>query len=416
MSAGRPRRVRAGSTGAVRLALTAVAITLAVTGCTAAGAGPAAQQPTGPTAASTTAASSSSASAVAPAALVVSPPLGTKDFAPVDRVTVRAQGGTLTEVTVLTPDGTPVAGALSRDRTTWTAGERLGYDRAYTVAARAVNAEGAPAMVHGSIGTATPVTLTYASAIPNPDLTDVGVGQPIALYFDEDVTDRAAVERRLTVTSTPPVEGAWNWYSDREVHYRPTDFWPAGAHVVVDASIYGVNVGNGIYGQEDRHLEFDVHDQLVAKVDNAELQLRIYRNGELVRTMPTAMGKPGNETYSGTYVVMDQHSKYTMDSSTYGVPIDGPDGYRTEVEFASRLSNTGVFVHAAPWSVPDQGIRNVSHGCLNVSTDDAQWFYENFGRGDIVEVSGTGVPLAPTDGFGDWNISWADWQAGSALT
>lgn len=397
----------------MRCALAAVAVTL-VTGCTASGAGSSPPDSTGTTSprSSTSAASSSAAPQ---AAIQVSPPLGTTDFGPQDPITVQAAGGTLTEVSILAPDGTPVAGALSADRTTWIAGERLGYDRTYTVSARAENLGGDPVTAAGSIGTASPVTLTYASALPNPDLTDVGVGQPIAVYFDEDVTDRAAVERRLNVTTTPPVEGAWKWFSDREVHYRPREFWPAGTHVEVDVSIYGVNVGNGIYGQEDRHLEFDVHDQLVAKVDSAELALRIYRNGTLVKTMPAALGKPDYETYSGTYVVMDQHAEYTMDSSSYGVPIDDAEGYRLEVEYASRLSNTGIFVHAAPWSVPDQGVRNVSHGCLNVSTADAQWFYENFGRGDVVEVTGTGRPLVPTDGFGDWNISWADWQAGSAL-
>ena len=199
------------------------------------------------------------------------------------------------------------------------------------------------------------------------------------------------------------------------MHYRPQEYWPAGTHVVLDVLIYGQDVGGGIYGQENRHIEFDVDDAMVATVDNSTLQVQAYRNGELVKTMPTAMGKPGNETPSGTYVVMDQHSEYTMDSSTYGVPSGGPDGYRTEVEFASRLSNSGIFLHGAPWSLADQGVRNVSHGCLNVSDEDAQWFYENFGRGDIVQVTGTGVPLESTDGFGDWNVSWADWLAGSAL-
>jgi len=400
----------------VRCALAAVTLALTVTGCTASGAGSSPPGSTGTTSPGSSAGGTSSSAALEAVAIQVSPPLGTTGFAPQDPVTVRADGGTLSEVTVLAPDGTPVAGVLSADRTTWRAGELLGYDRTYTVSARAENPGGNPMTAAGSIGTASPVTLTYAAAIPHPDLTDVGVGQPIALYFDEDVTDRAAVERRLIVTSTPPVEGAWNWLSGREVHYRPREFWPPGTHVEVDVSIYGVNVGNGIYGQEDRHLEFDVHDQLVARVDSAELALRIYRNGTLIKTMPTALGKPGYETYSGTYVVMDQHAECTMDSSSYGVPIDDTEGYRIEVEYASRLSNTGIFVHAAPWSVQDQGVRNVSHGCLNVSTADAQWFYENFGRGDVVEVFGTGVPLASTDGFGDWNISWADWRAGSALT
>lgn len=400
----------------VRHAVTAVVVAVALlgaAGCTAERADGARPRATAGTSAAAT--SVSTAPTTPQARIKVDPPLGTQDFAPGRPLVVTAEQGTLTEVAVTDPAGESVTGSLSADRRSWQSAVPLGYDDSYTVTARAANADGVPTDVTGSIGTVTPVTLTYASAIPNPDLTSVGVGQPIAVYFDEDIADRAAVERQLVVTSTPPVAGAWSWLSDREVHYRPQEYWPAGTHVVLDVLIYGQDVGGGIYGQENRHIEFDVDDAMVATVDNSTLQVQAYRNGELVKTMPTAMGKPGNETPSGTYVVMDQHSEYTMDSSTYGVPIGGPDGYRTEVEFASRLSNSGIFLHGAPWSLADQGVRNVSHGCLNVSDGDAQWFYENFGRGDIVQVTGTGVPLESTDGFGDWNVSWADWLAGSAL-
>ena len=347
--------------------------------------------------------------------IAVSPALGTTDFAPNTPVRVESTGGRLTGVTLARPDGSVVAGTLSADRTGWQSNELLGYDRSYTVRAAAVTADGRPATVEGSITTVVPSTLTYASMIPNPQLTHVGVGQPIAVYFDENVTDRAAVQKSLVVTSTPPVRGAWHWFSDREVHFRPENFWPAHTRVAVDVNIYGVDLGGGIFGQEDRHIQFDVGDSMIAEVSNDGRQLRAYRNGQLVRTMPTSLGKDGTQTPSGTYTVMDQHAKYTMDSSTYGVPIGGPDGYRTVVEYASRLSDSGIFVHGAPWSVADQGVRNVSHGCLNVSVSDAQWFYDNFGRGDVVRVTGTDVPLAPTDGFGDWNLSWADWTAGSPV-
>lgn len=389
--------------------------TLAVAGCTAT-AGTAARHSVAAATRSAAPTTATTAPDRAPmAVLAVTPPLGTRDFAPSVPVRVEVTGGRLGQVTVTNSDGKVVPGTMAPDGTSWQGSELLGYDRTYTVAASAVNADGAGASVRGMWHTVTPRTLTYASVLPNDAAPVVGVGQPISVRFDEDVTDRAAVEKQLVVTSTPPVAGSWYWYSDREVHYRPQKFWPANTHVVLDARIYGVNVGANVYGQEDRHIEFDVRDAMVAQVSDDDLQLRAYRNGELVRTMPTAMGKAGFETYSGTYVVMDQSRRYTMDSSTYGLPIDDPNGYRTEVEYASRLSNTGIFVHAAPWSVGDQGVRDVSHGCLNVSTADAAWFYQNFGRGDVVEVTGTGVPMRPDDGFGDWNISWADWQAGSAL-
>jgi lipoprotein-anchoring transpeptidase ErfK/SrfK len=212
------------------------------------------------------------------------------------------------------------------------------------------------------------------------------------------------------------VAGSWSWLSDRAVHYRPEQYWPARTHVTVDVDVYGLDVGAGVHGQASKHVEFDVGPKRVAVVDATELVLRLYVDDQLVKEMPTSLGKRGNPTPTGTYVVMQQSRNYTMRSASYGVPLDAPGGYETPVEYASRLSNSGIFVHAAPWSVGDQGRRNVSHGCLNVSTANAGWFYDNFGRGDVVEVANAGPVLEVRDGFGDWNESWTDWQAGSALT
>lgn len=351
------------------------------------------------------------------AAAVVSmdPPLGTSGFAPMTPVTIFAGDGTLTEVAILDHNGVAVPGTLSADATKWQSTELLDYATTYDVTATATNSGGARTASTGTISTITPRTFTMPYLLPSQSMDSVGVGMPIVVQFDEDVEDRAAVERGLAVTTTPPVVGGWSWFGDREVHYRPQDHWNPGTHVVVDVNVYGVNVGADIYGEVNQHLEFDIHDALVAKVDNDDLTLRVYRNGALEREMPTSMGKSGFSTPSGTYLVMQQDRRYTMDSSTYGTAIDDPEGYRLEVEYASRLSYSGIFVHAAPWSVGDQGLRNVSHGCLNLSTADAGYFYENFGWGDIVQVTGTGQALDPTNGLGDWNIPWEEWILGSAL-
>lgn len=364
---------------------------------------------------SSTSAESSAAPAAA-AVLSMDPPLNGALFAPMTPVVISAGNGTLTDVVVAGPDGVAVPGALSADGAVWQSTELLGYDATYTVSATAVNTEGEPTAASGSITTVKPDSFTKASITPYGDMTNVGVGMPIIVEFNEDILDRAAVERRLSVTATPPVVGSWYWFNDREVHFRPQEYWAAGTHVVFDVGIYGVNVGDGIYGQENRHMEFDVHDALVAQVDSSELIMRTYRNGALEREIPTSMGKTGFLTPSGTMVVMGQDRYYTMDSSTYGTPIDDPNGYRLEVEYASRLTDSGIFVHAAPWSVGDQGHRNVSHGCLNVSTSNAAYFYENFGWGDIVTVGGTARTLEATNGLGDWNIPWEEWVLGSALS
>ncbi|MFE6863481.1 Ig-like domain-containing protein [Nocardia sp. NPDC057668] len=218
----------------------------------------------------------------------------------------------------------------------------------------------------------------------------VGVAQPIIINFKEPVGDRAAAEKAIRITSTNKVDGHFYWRSDSQVRWRPENFWPAGSKVTVKAG-----------GTETA---YEIGDEFIATADDATHQIVVTRNGEVVRTMPTSMGKKGHETPNGTYIVSEKNRKMIMDSSTYGVPITAPEGYKLEVEYATRMSNSGIFVHAAPWSVAQQGVSNASHGCLNVSTEDAKWFQENVKKGDPVLVQNTaGGTLSTSDGWGDWN-------------
>ncbi|MFG1782292.1 Ig-like domain-containing protein [Rhodococcus oryzae] len=218
----------------------------------------------------------------------------------------------------------------------------------------------------------------------------VGVAQPIIIRFDEAIDDRATAERAIKISSSPKVDGSFYWINDSQVRWRPAEFWPAGTDVVVEAG--------------GARSAFHIGDALVATADDNTKQITITRNGEVVKTMPTSMGKTGHETPNGTYIVGEQLRDMYMDSSTYGVPIDAPEGYRTYVEYATRISNSGIFVHAAPWSVNQQGSSNTSHGCLNVSTEDGKWFFENAKKGDPVIVTNTsGGTLNGSDGLGDWN-------------
>ncbi|MFD6884232.1 Ig-like domain-containing protein [Rhodococcus sp. NPDC060084] len=219
----------------------------------------------------------------------------------------------------------------------------------------------------------------------------VGVAQPIIIRFNEAVGDRAAAERAIRITSQPPVDGHFYWASDSQVRWKPFEFWPANTSVTVAAG--------------DSRSSFTIGDALVTVADNNTKTITVTRNGEVVRTMPTSFGKPGHDTPNGTYIVGDKFRDMYMDSSTYGVPVDSPEGYRTYVEYATRMSNSGIFLHAAPWSVDAQGNTNVSHGCLNVSTEDGKWFFENSKKGDPVIVQNTaGGTLNGWDGLGDWNL------------
>ena len=218
----------------------------------------------------------------------------------------------------------------------------------------------------------------------------VGVAKPIIINFRRPIADRALAEQAVHISSTPAVPGKFYWMSPTQLRWRPIDFWPANTTVSIDAS-----------GTKST---FRTGDSLVATIDNATLQMEIMRNGVLEKTMPVSLGKPGYETPNGTYYVLEKFADMVMDSSTYGVPVDAAEGYKLKVQDAVRINNAGIFVHGAPWSVADQGKRNVSHGCPNLSPANAQWFYDNFGSGDPVVVKNSIGIYDEDDGSQDWQI------------
>jgi lipoprotein-anchoring transpeptidase ErfK/SrfK len=329
-------------------------------------------------------------------------------------VTVGAEDGVLGAVTMVNDDeGVPVAGELSPDGLTWHTTEPLGYNTRYTLQAQSLGLGGA-ASQQMTFQTHSPENLTMPYLLPN-DGEVVGIGQPVAVRFDENIPNRVAAQRAITVTTNPPVEGAFYWLSNREVRWRPAQYWKPGTTVDVAVNTYGVDLGDGLFGQENVTSHFTIGDEVIATADDSTKTLTVRRNGEVVKSMPISMGKNSTPTNNGTFIVGDRFGHLVMDSSTYGVPSNSPNGYRTEVDYATQISYSGIFVHAAPWSVGSQGYSNVSHGCLNVSTSNAQWFFNNTKRGDIVEIVNTvGSVLPGEDGLGDWNIPWEQWRAGNA--
>lgn len=260
-----------------------------------------------------------------------------------------------------------------------------------------------------------PRAQTYVSMNP-VDGETVGVGQPVAFYFSKNAPppDKAKVEQAIRVTTEPHVDGAFYWYNSREVHWRPQHFWQPGTQVTVDADIYGKDLGYGVYGQEDRHSSFRVGDAVVLRADGANHQMSVEVNGRVQQTVPVSLGKPEAPSSNGTHVVTTKYPDYVMDSSTFGVPADAPGGYRTDVKWAVRISNSGEFLHAAPWSVAQQGHANVSHGCINMSNADAKAVYDLLKKGDVVEITNSGGPeLKSTNGFGDWQVPWDEWLSGN---
>ena len=218
----------------------------------------------------------------------------------------------------------------------------------------------------------------------------VGVAKPIIINFARPIANRPLAEQAIHISSTPPVPGAFYWTTDTQVRWRPYNFWPAGTVVNIDAS--------------GARSSFRVGDSLIATIDDKTKQMTITRNGKVEKTFPVSMGMPDgkHETKNGTYYVLEKFPDIIMDSSTYGVPVNSPYGYKLKVQWAVRIDNSGGFVHSAPWSVADQGKRNVSHGCINLGPDNAKWFYDNFGSGDPVVVKNSVGLYTNPDGADDW--------------
>ncbi|MFA6298228.1 MAG: Ig-like domain-containing protein [Nocardioides sp.] len=336
---------------------------------------------------------------------------------PVDKIVeVSASDGRLTTVEVTSAAG-PLGGSLSSDGATWTAGDRLEPGTDYTLRAVVKGTEGDPVRrtVKFTSQTLTLDEQTYPSVAPLAGET-VGVGMPVIVSFDLPVTDRAAFERHMTVTSSPQQRGSWHWLSDNEAHWRPAKYWKPGTEVSVDVDINGVAAGNGIYGQEDRVVDFEVGDAHIYKVNARTYQMQVFSNGKLLRTMPITTGKPGFTTRSGTKVIIEKFDSKRMNSETVGIAAGSAEAYDIDnVQWAMRVTYSGEFIHAAPWSTGSQGYANVSHGCTGMSTADAGWLYDMTRRGDVVEYTGTDRPMTLDNGYGDWNASFADYAKGSAL-
>ncbi|MFG2040739.1 Ig-like domain-containing protein [Dactylosporangium sp. NPDC048998] len=249
----------------------------------------------------------------------------------------------------------------------------------------------------------------------------VGVGMPMILSFGVDIPKdkRAEVQRRLFMSSDPPQEGVWNWFSSKEIHYRPKEYWQAGTKLTLRAALGGVSFGGQsgkeTYGEKDLTVDATVGKRLIMEVDNATKKMTVTEDGVLLKTMPVSLGKPSNPSDSGNFIVMVKNEWEWFDSSTYGVPVDSPDGYRTKVQFPQRITWSGQYIHAAPWSVADQGKRNVSHGCVNISLELAQWLYGVTHIGDPVIVKGTEERVKYGDGWTDWELPWDQYVKGSAL-
>jgi len=350
--------------------------------------------------------------------LRIVPTAGATNIAADAPVVVVARSGRLADVHVSSSSGALVAGMLTPTGSQWQSVAPLDYGTTYHVAVAATGPNQARVELTSTFRTFTPLTRVTATEFPYDGLS-VGVGQPIVFHFDQYVSSaaaQAAIVSYVHVTMSQPVPGGWYWFSNDELHFRPQSYWPANEQVTVSWNLDGWDAGNGMWGDGQGVVPFSVGDARVSFADLSTHQMTVTDNGRTIATFPISGGKPSDPTMDGVHIVLDRSSVVRMDSATNGVPVNSPDGYDELVYSDVHISDSGEYVHAAPWSVSSQGRVNVSHGCINLSPSDAALFFAFSRIGDVVVVSGSPRPPAVGDhGVMDWDTAWNNFAPANAL-
>ncbi len=390
--AGRRLRRRAGAAAVMALALLTAA-------CTGGGHSTTQVSP---------AANAKTKAAAAVPEVKITPANGAVAADPSAGITVTATGGELKNVTVRT-SGDAVSGRLSQGGTVWHSQWALDVSQAYTVTATSSRSGGGTVTTTSTFRTMTPSRTFTTEILEGYDQT-YGVGMPIILYFSQPITDKAAVERALQITTSQPVVGAWYWDDPCNMavtcaYFRPRDYWPAGTTVSFTGHLNGVQGAPGMYGFHTLTQTFDIGASLVAIGNTATHRTQIYYNGKLRYDWPISSGRPGDDTPDGSYLTIEKANP---------VQMTGP-GYSLSVPWSVRFTFSGDYYHDAYWSVGEQGFENVSHGCVNLSPADAETYYNLAVPGDPITIIGS--PKAGTwdNGWTEWFLSWPQYLQGSAL-
>ena len=319
-----------------------------------------------------------------------------------------------TSVTVKNSDGDEIDGSLDKDNNVWRPVKALAWGEKYTVTVNGT-ADG------DKIGTASsaftvmkkPSKLVRVSSFLG-DGQSVGVGMPLIVRFGRSVPQkyRDDVQRRMEVKATPSQEGIWHWTSPTEVHYRPKTYWKPYTKVSYKVDLAGVPMGDGWYGRSNLTVDLKIARSFVMTVDNKTKRMTVRQDGKTIKTIPVSLGKASTPSSSGTMVVIEKKRHTVFDTME---ELGPEEGYRTEIDFAQRITWSGQFIHAAPWSEGKQGKVNVSHGCVNVSEKMGAWLFTRTMMGDPITVTGTEQTLRNGNGWTDWNMSWEQFKRGSAL-
>jgi lipoprotein-anchoring transpeptidase ErfK/SrfK len=348
----------------------------------------------------------------------ISPKSGMSGVALNAPVLVSTASGALSSVKVLDPSGAALAGSWAPGHTRWVSNGPLKPTTTYRVTATVVGPTGVTAQANSTFKTLTPVFPVTATVFPTSGMT-VGVGQPIVVHFDQFIetqSSKTSVIPHFTITESKPVPGGWHWFSYDELHFRPESFWPAGERITVTGNLAGWNAGSGEWGSGTISDTFTIGAARISYANLASDRMTVTLNGAVVASYPISGGRPQYPTMDGDHIVLDKEPVVHMVSSTVGIPVNSPNGYDEYVYNDVHISDSGEYVHAAPWSVASQGVTNVSHGCINLSVANSSSFYDFSSIGDVVEVTGSPRPAQFGDhGVMDWSTPWSEWTPGKVV-
>ncbi|MEU6200530.1 Ig-like domain-containing protein [Streptomyces sp. NPDC047061] len=358
--------------------------------------------------------------------ITITPKDGSDNASINNSAAVTVSKGTLTSVAMTTADGTAVAGALSADKTSWKPSAQLERSTTYKVAAEAKDSAGLVAHENASFTTVSPSNSFIGTFTPE-DGSTVGVGMPVSINFDKQITNKAAVQKGITVTSSSGQEVVCHWFSTQRMDCRPEDYWKENSTVTLKLALDGVEGASGVFGVQQKTVTFHIGRNQVSYVDAKTKEMKVTEDGKTIKTIPISAGSPENTTYNGIMVMSEKYKQTRMNGATVGfTDNDGKGEYDIkDVPHAIRLTSSGTFLHGNYWGAKSIfGSVNTSHGCVGLSdtkgaddtTTPAYWMYTHSIIGDVVVVSNTGdKTVAADNGLNGWNLNWADWKAGSAV-
>ncbi|GHF14675.1 L,D-transpeptidase [Streptomyces griseoluteus] len=360
------------------------------------------------------------------AQITITPKDGSNNASINNSATVKVAKGTLTGVSMTTADGKPVEGALSADKLSWKPTTQLERSTTYKLAAEAKDSDGRVAHENASFTTVSPSNSFIGNFTPDNGST-VGVGMPVSINFDKAITDKAAVQKGITVSSSSGQEVVGHWFNANRIDFRPETYWKENSTVTLKLALDGVEGADGVYGVQQKTVTFHVGRNQVSYVDAKTKQMKVTQDGKVVKQIPISAGSPENKTYAGVMVMSEKFEQTRMNGATVGFTDDDGKGEYDikDVPHAIRLTGSGTFLHGNYWGAKSIfGNENTSHGCVGLSdtkgakdpNTPAAWVFNHSLVGDVVVIKNTGdKTVAPDNGLNGWNMDWAQWKAGSAV-